>query len=587
MSRADQFSLRFLGISGCKAIAGLQRTLHNQIVRDQTLRNQTLRNRLTEFHRDESGTYTVFAVYIFTIIVMFVGIGIDLMRYERDRVQLQYTLDRAVLAAADLDQTRPPKMVVKDYMDKAGLGKYLKDTIVESGLSYRIVNATAYARMNTQFMTMTGTRSLGIPAESTAEERIGGVEISMVLDVSGSMNSNNRLTNLKVAARDFVDQMDENTEDGKLTISVVPYATQVSGSDELFSELTLTGENDYSNCVNFVADDFRKTGINPDEEMQRTMHFDVWSNSDGRSYNPKRLVDFPVCEADDRREMIVMQDNAAQIKSFIQSLTARGNTSIDLGMKWGTALLDPSLNAIVPALISKGEVPSGYSDRPTTYSSGDTIKVIVLMTDGQNTSQYYINDGYRSGDSNVWWNDKDNRYSVYNPNNRSYYWPHTGRWENTADGNQTEWQQNRVCTRWNRKKTKCRRWQWRWDEVTRQDAERLPYPELWARTSLKYNFENHYADWMGYNSARNSWFYAVRGAVGSGTKNSRTYSICDAAKDKGIVVFTIGFEAPSSGLTVLENCASSPAHFFDVDGLEISDAFSSIASSIRKLRLTQ
>ena len=41
------------------------------------------------------------------------------------------------------------------------------------------------------------------------------------------------------------------------------------------------------------------------------------------------------------------------------------------------------------------------------------------------------------------------------------------------------------------------------------------------------------------------------------------------------------------GKAVIKDCASSDSHFFDVNGLEISDAFSSIASSIRKLRLTQ
>ena len=70
-------------------------------------------------------------------------------------------------------------------------------------------------------------------------------------------------------------------------------------------------------------------------------------------------------------------------------------------------------------------------------------------------------------------------------------------------------------------------------------------------------------------------------------KNNRTDAICSAAKAQGIIVFTIGFEAPYNGRTVLKNCASSDAHYFDVKGLEISEAFASIATSIRKLRLTQ
>ena len=59
-------------------------------------------------------------------------------------------------------------------------------------------------------------------------ESIGNVEISLVLDVSGSMRNNNRLVNLKRAAKEFVQTMDDNTEDGKMSISIVPYSTQVS-----------------------------------------------------------------------------------------------------------------------------------------------------------------------------------------------------------------------------------------------------------------------------------------------------------------------------------------------------------------------
>jgi hypothetical protein len=36
----------------------------------------------------------------------------------------------------------------------------------------------------------------------------------------------------------------------------------------------------------------------------------------------------------------------------------------------------------------------------------------------------------------------------------------------------------------------------------------------------------------------------------------------------------------------MQGCASSDAHHFDVNGLEISDAFTSIAREIHELRLT-
>lgn len=69
--------------------------------------------------------------------------------------------------------------------------------------------------------------------------------------------------------------------------------------------------------------------------------------------------------------------------------------------------------------------------------------------------------------------------------------------------------------------------------------------------------------------------------------NNRLLNLCDRVKEQGVVIYTVAFEAPDMGETLLRNCASSINHAFDVNGLEIRSAFASIATSIRKLRLTQ
>lgn len=559
---------------------------------------------LQRFCRDESGNLVIFAVYIWALIFMVAGIGIDLMRVERDRTALQYTLDRAVLAAADLDQELDPQSVVEDYFAKSGMTDYLASVTVEQGLGYRIVSAEAATEVETQFMHMNGVDTLSAPASGTAEESIGGVEVSLVLDVSGSMNSNSRLYNLKIAAKDFVDEMTANSQDGKLSISIVPYATQVSVPESIFSQFTTTTEHNYSHCINFESAHFGTTDISTTYEYQRTMHFDPWDNYDGRDNDPKDLVTSPVCEAKASREILAMQDNPVILKDFISNLTADGNTSIDIGMKWGTALVDPSMQPVIQHLVDQDLVDAKFETRPHAYNDGDTLKVIVVMSDGQNTSQYYINDEYRSGDSNIWWNDQEEQYSVYIglddddldedgiTNEPMYYWALNGEWHDHAygEGSYDEVQYELECTSY-RRNGSCRRYtQVPSGTITVDEpgsAEVLSYGELWAYTSMEWIVRDLYEPWMYDNDAWNDWYYDVRNYVGSSTKDSRVSQICDAAKNANIIVFTIGFEAPDHGDDVLEDCASSPAHFFDVDGLAISDAFSSIAASIRKLRLTQ
>jgi hypothetical protein len=69
-------------------------------------------------------------------------------------------------------------------------------------------------------------------------------------------------------------------------------------------------------------------------------------------------------------------------------------------------------------------------------------------------------------------------------------------------------------------------------------------------------------------------------------KDNQTLSMCSAAKANNVKIFTIGFEAPSGGQSLLKSCATSPAHFYNAAGVNIQTAFASIASSINKLRLT-
>jgi len=56
-----------------------------------------------------------------------------------------------------------------------------------------------------------------------------------------------------------------------------------------------------------------------------------------------------------------------------------------------------------------------------------------------------------------------------------------------------------------------------------------------------------------------------------------------------VVVYTIGFEVDEGGTAErqLKDCATTFAHYYRARGINITDAFSSIASNVVNLRLTQ
>ena len=552
------------------------------------------RSRLAGFRREEDGSLLIFGLFCFIMMLLLSGVALDLMRFEERRTTMQNTVDRAVLAAADLQQTLAPKDVVKDYFIKAGMTPPKDSDIVVSQGNFnewRTVQVNVREDMPTWFMNMVGVKSLSAPGSGTAEERIGQVEISLVLDVSGSMNSNSRIINLKPAAKAFIDQMFNTVETGKLSISIIPYSTQVSLGTDLMQYFANTAEQTKSSCLEFDAADFSTTSLRPkstpigaapagtDRTYQLNGHFDpfystssietsgLWNCSPNVSANQN---------ANNNRQMTTFSGDRNVLNARIDALVASGNTSIDLGVKWGAGLLDPSMAPVVQNLITRGKVPSSFAERPYAYSNKEVLKVIVLMTDGENTTEYKLRDTYDHGNSRLYRDTTANslsgvtRYSLYDSTHsgNKYYSFKTGTWlANPWGTNASDYTGDNTDT-----------------------AVQMTWPEVWETMSINYFADNIINPIYG-SSERNKWRtsgsspYANTSVVNT-TMDTYTLNTCSAAKTNGVKIFTIGFEASTAGQNLLKACASTPAHFYNAAGVNIKNAFSSIASSINKLRLT-
>jgi Flp pilus assembly protein TadG len=470
-------------------------------------KNKTAPNRLTpadlrlilkHFAKNEDGVMTIFAIMMLLMMLMVSGIGVDLMRNEMDRTRLQNTIDRAVLAAADLDQTFDPQAVVTDYFDKAGLGNYLSNVTVDDGLNYRTVTAEALATTPTQFMSMVGVDTLTSPAISGAEERISNVEISIVLDISGSMGSNSRIQNMRTAAKEFVDQVIRTETEDLISVSLVPYTAQANPGEAIFDEMNVPELHGYSYCVDFEASDFSTTSLDLNKEYLHMEHTQYYSQSLGQEINN------PGCPKRSYEEILPMSQDKNDLKSTIDNYTSRNYTAIHMGMKWGVALLDPSFQPIADALNDDGIVDGVFANRPTNFDDPETLKTVVLMTDGANSDTRRLR---------PW----------------AYQYP-------------------------------SYRVHWNYNSVTR-------YLNRYVRS------------WQ-----RDDWRYTK---YSSSQANSMLSNVCSAAKNNGIVIWSVGFEVTNSSADIMRACASSPSHFFRVEGVEISEAFKAIASQINQLRLTQ
>jgi hypothetical protein len=175
------------------------------------------------------------------------------------------------------------------------------------------------------------------------------------------------------------------------------------------------------------------------------------------------------------------------------------------------------------------------------------------MSDGQNTDQFTLRDPYRSGPSPVWKDPATGAYSYFDETRGEYFRLSDGAWHAEPDGG--------------------------------GDARNLTWPELFDEMSVA-----HYAYHLKARATGGNWrayYDEIYGHVAASDKNDRASAICAAARDAGVIVFAVGMDTYGQGDATLADCASSPAHFFDVEAEDIGQAFSAIARQINQLRLTQ
>ncbi|WP_375691480.1 TadE/TadG family type IV pilus assembly protein [Pseudooceanicola sp. LIPI14-2-Ac024] len=452
--------------------------------------------RLTRFARDEDGVMIAVVITFMLIMLIVGGVGVDIMRQEMVRARVQTTLDRAVLAAADLEQELDPEAVVRDYFVKAGIGEYLTNVTVDQGEGHRIVSATANGTISTQFLSTIGFNAFTVSAFGQAEESLGDAEISLVLDISGSMRTNGKIGNLQTAAEEFIDTVILDDTLGAVSINLIPYTAQVNAGAEIMNRLNVPRKHNYSSCVLFESADFNSTAIDPATEYEQAEHFELYGAVDSDITNPG-------CPMRSYEEITAYSEDKDALKDQIGDLTHRSNTSIHLGMKWAVGMLDPSFRPVISDMIDNGLVDEVFEGRPTDWDVG-ALKTVILMTDGENVNTYGLT---------------EQAYGT--PSMRAH------------------WAKNAVI-----------------DWLDDNDVPSSDYDE--------------------YYFTRSTWRQS----------DTQLQTICDAAKDAGVLVWSVGFEVGDHGASVMRNCASSAAHFFRVEGVEISEAFRSIARQLNKLKLT-
>ena len=387
---------------------------------------RSARSLVTRFARDEEGGIIVMTLLLLIVMLVMGGMAVDFMRFESERAELQSVADRAVLAAAELDQDLDSKAVVNDFFLKAGYANnIIGEPIVEGSGGNRSVRVNSEVDVNTFYLRLIGIDTLTAPARSSAVEGTGNVEVSLILDISWSMRLNvpsegkTRIQLLRDAAEDFIDDLLLDDYAGQISVNLIPYSQQVRLGDELFNALNRTppglidnpgqgnqfGHTNTAQCIDFEPilppghtgdiplGDFGSLSFNTARTYQQVEHARHYTGYD------------PVCPDREIESVITVSQNRDALKTAIRGLEPSLNTSIHLGMKWGVTLLDPSMRDVIAGLPSTD--PAFAGQRPADYNGdSNTVKYVILMTDGENFSgprirpEYYDTAAERAALSN-------------------------------------------------------------------------------------------------------------------------------------------------------------------------------------------
>ena len=549
------------------------------------------------FRNDEEGSILVFVMVVFSAMFLVGGVAVDLARHETLRSSLQYNLDRAVLAAASLRQTQDPETVVNDYMSKIKTIDTFTLTVNSSvALNSRSVTATANTDLDTWFLSMAGINNMPISAKSSASEKIPNLEIALVLDVSGSMANNSKLTNLQTAARDFVSTIINNSDPNAAVISIVPFSTSVTPSRNLYDALTVDELQSNSTCLYFENDDYSDLGIDPSVSQEQIIYTSLYGEqiTGGDPFNHG----WQSCFIQSQNEITAYSNSITDLHAAINALSADGSTSGHQGVKWGTAILDPKFQPVVDSLILDGDVNNAFDALPVNYAESNTRKVMVFMGDGANFNQRMFDSNWRGTGSDL--------LKVTNEEPGAFTHLIYNGWSYVGAGYEVYCVYSWVTCHYSDPVTEVRYFLDKagstgYHDITNNVArsqswftdtylagltgtvaqEHLTWEQAWGVVSPQY-----YSDNIGNQSARNNWLSGPK--VRYTTElNTLMHAQCDQARDAGIIIYSIGFETNDTTDEALKACASTDSHFFEATGTEISTVFGSIAANIQKLKLTQ
>jgi Flp pilus assembly protein TadG len=330
---------------------------------------------LEKFLRRTEGQVSVIFALASVPLLLAAGAAIDRVRADNVRTEMHSALDGAALAAAmagGKTNAQREKMA-RDYF-KANF-PYANEFEVNFSINVTATKVVAKGSFEypTAFMHLAGIRSSRLDIESEVMMPTNGTaEVVLVLDYSGSMNSQNKVGRMAKAASDMVTSLDQSIPDGKLKFGLVPFSAMVYTTLPAAHTIHSVSTPTWTGCTQDRGYPHNITVDTPTSDPATK-----WGYFDGNENRGDRN-----CAAYDNKKLSILPltTDMDAVKDKLDRMKPLGNTNIPLGAEFGWNLLDP-------------QAPF---EEALPYADPDNRKFLVLLTDGVQTSKHAGENGERT-----------------------------------------------------------------------------------------------------------------------------------------------------------------------------------------------
>ena len=497
--------------------------------------------------RDTSGNVAFLFALVLIPILTATGAAIDYNRAMTARSKLATAVDAATLALArqPMQEDGSAQQFLTDYisqtLDAVGFNASTW-SITSFTQTHQAIDVAVAGSMDTVIMGLVNIDHIPFGTSTSVVREQKKVELALVLDNTGSMNSSGKIGALRDAANELIDIMFEGANSAEnVDVALVPFVTSVNiRAADVFNMdwMDTEGAATYH-------------GVNFDESSGQVNHFDLFdqiSNTEWKGCVEARAEPY---DTDDTPPSGSSPDTLF-VPWFWPDEPDYGwsyhNDYMNDQVSWGTSAQDRQKSTA-----KYGSANASIDESPSSTSGPNKScgQPILPLTNEENTLHSEI-DAMRA------WNSSGT---------------------NIAQGLV---------------------WGWRVLSPGEPFTEGVPYSDEETMKALvllsdgenqvvSQNNSHNYSDYNGYN-------YLSQGRLGTtstysaiGQVNDKVATLCQSIKDQDIRVYTITFKLNSGSLqSLFRDCATDPDLYFNSPSNEdLRQAFEEIAYDLSKLRLAK